>query len=550
MLKKLAAAIPILLHFLPMGGIEPMSVLPSTIPAMKKLSEMYKLYRELPIFQALYQSMLELGQQELLPLELMPIIVHTYDQTVVDMIRDSQEQFNLTGKLVMYRILNDHYWFVLSNVTVYLQPPSVAVTVSNTHKKGKKVAKLGKRLGKFDRVKLWSYDPISDSRLEQVDGESNNSPYVIEVEKKMVVKKKKLKLPKKGIDPMGYNPLTHTTMLGMKDEDCQQLVFRRPMPYNEKLRRGGVANSLAIATSQVGPVELLKGRYRKKAKEYPYRCVEEEERKIVDLRVVSGKNMKRREYLTLMRNQDKMLAEMAVSAAGTLALTPHNIHVVEDWVGEEREVVRESYGTRRKNRIEHATFNTVNNYAVVKEVVKKRVDTDSDTSDVTSEEEFSSPNHVLRKTGEDRPLPVFERCRPRSRQRDYLPRLAMKEKEKADYKVDRKEHESKEVGNTIVNEELGDDLDFLDDLVKDKVQDDFAQDDVLSIDRMLDLALIDNNNRDIEEMPVEQMDLENNEILKDDCFEGAILDLFNSQHDDIFPATNLSELNETLDTDI
>merc|ERR1719186_1168645 len=107
---------------------------------------MYKLYRELPIFQALalYQSMLELGQQELLPLELMPIIVHTYDQTVVDVIRDSQEQFKLTGKLVMYRILNDHYWFVLSNVTVYLQPPSVSVTACNTNKKGKKVAKMGK----------------------------------------------------------------------------------------------------------------------------------------------------------------------------------------------------------------------------------------------------------------------------------------------------------------------------------------------------------------------------------------------------------------------
>merc|ERR1719186_1879137 len=236
-----------------MGGIEPMSVLPSIIPAMKKLSEMYKLYREMPIF------------------------VHTYDQTVVDVIRDSQEQFKLTGKLVMYRILNDHYWFVLSNVTVYLQPPSVAVTACNTNKKGKKVAKMGKRLGKFDMVKLWSYDPISDSRLEQVDGESNNSPYVIEVEKKMVVKKKKLKLPKKGIDTMGYNPLTYTTMLGKKDEDNQQLVFRRPMPYNEKLRRGGVANSLAIATSQAGPIEVLKGRYRKKAKEYPYRCVEEEE---------------------------------------------------------------------------------------------------------------------------------------------------------------------------------------------------------------------------------------------------------------------------------
>ena len=38
---------------------------------------------------------------------------------------------------------------------------------------------------------------------------------------------------------------------------------------------------------------------------------------------------------------------------------------------EGRELVRESYGTRRKSKIEPATFDTVNNYAVVKEEAKK-----------------------------------------------------------------------------------------------------------------------------------------------------------------------------------
>ena len=93
---------------------------------MKKQSEMYKLYRELPIYEALYSSLLELGQQGLLPMELMPHnhIVHMYDNKVMDVMKGSQDQYNLTGKLVMYRILEDHSWFVLSNITVYQQPLS------------------------------------------------------------------------------------------------------------------------------------------------------------------------------------------------------------------------------------------------------------------------------------------------------------------------------------------------------------------------------------------------------------------------------------------
>eukprot|EP00092_Neocalanus_flemingeri_P040080 GFUD01043655.1.p1 GENE.GFUD01043655.1~~GFUD01043655.1.p1 ORF type:complete len:543 (+),score=185.92 GFUD01043655.1:79-1707(+) len=542
-----------------MGGSEPLSVFSSTIPAMKKLSDMYKLYRELPVFQALYQSLLELGQQELLPMELIPAIVHTYDQTVVDMVRDSKDQYNLTGKLVMYRILQDNCWCVLSNVTVYLQPPVTPDTATTSGKKGKKVVKMGKRLGRFDKIKIWCHDPINDSSLVQVDTGNNNSPYAIEVEKKqkMVEKKKKLNLSKKVTAPIGgYNPLTHTTLLGTKDKGVHKQVFSHPMPYNEKLRRGGVENSLSIAESQVGRVEVMKGRYRKKAKEYPYRCVEMEERRPVDLRVVTGRNMVRRNYLTLMKSQDRFLAEMADGAGGTLAMTAHNIHVAEeDRLGEEREVVRESYGTRRKNKIEHATFDTVNKYAVVKEIPKKRVDTDSETSDsVTSEEGFSSPEQfVVRETRVDESSLIFEKCRPRSRQKDNLSvRLGIEEEGKIFVKNDLFNGEDeigKEVSHASVSERMEDEFDFLDDLVKEKLQDDFAQDDQLAIDKMLDLALNGTNNRDIDELPAEQMDLENNQVLKD-CFDGADLDLFNSQHDDLFPATSFVDLNQTLDTDI
>lgn len=48
--------------------------------------------------------MLELGQQGLLPVELMTRIVHMYDKKVTANVRKaSQDQYNLTGKLVMYR---------------------------------------------------------------------------------------------------------------------------------------------------------------------------------------------------------------------------------------------------------------------------------------------------------------------------------------------------------------------------------------------------------------------------------------------------------------
>ena len=59
---------------------------------------------------------------------------------------------------------------------------------------------------------------------------------------------------------------------------------------------------------------MIKGRYRKCAKEYPYRCIDDIVKKRTDVNIVGGKEIGRRRYLTLMRGQDRFLAEMAVNA--------------------------------------------------------------------------------------------------------------------------------------------------------------------------------------------------------------------------------------------
>jgi len=542
-----------------MGSL-PVSIFPSTVPAMKKLSEMYKLYREVPMFAALYSSLLELLKMDLLPEELVASIVHEYDQRVMYHVKASQDQYNLTGKLVMYRILQDHYWFVLSNVSIYQQLPPGSET---NHNKRKKATKLGKRVGKFDKLKLWAHDPISDSTLTQVVKEDHSSPYVVEVEKVKKIKKVKIKLEKKKATPMGYNPLIHTSLLGKRSKDMQEEDFSRPMPYNEKLRRArNVPESvMAIANSQVGKVDVLKGKFRKKVTEYPYRCVESEERKVVDMRVVSGRNIVRRDYIVLMRSQDKFLSEMTMGAGGTLALMAHNIHVAEEVMeGEERVVVRDSYGTRRKNKIEHATFDTVKNYAVVREEPKKRVDTDSDSSeDTTSDEEFSTAQFPERKPVGRPSNDPERRCRPKSRQanidsREHL--LLRVEDRNVEVEIDmgtNKFSEDKVINELKITNEVDDDFGFLDDLVREKGGEELVNEQ-LAIDKMLDLALLDGNNNLDDEMAVDQLGIDENILRQEallnqneDGLQGGVLDMFN---ENIFSSTLLTELNQTLDTDM
>ena len=52
---------------------------------------------------------------------------------------------------------------------------------------------------------------------------------------------------------------------------------------------------------------------------------------------------------------------------------------------------------------------------MVKEELRTRVDTDSDTSeDITSDDEMDKPQLSVRMTGVGRPRIVAERCRPKS----------------------------------------------------------------------------------------------------------------------------------------
>jgi len=499
-----------------MGCNLPSSITESTIPSMKQLSEMYKLYREIPLFSALYESMLELVKENMLPEALVPEIVHMYDQKIVETVKDSVDQYTIVGKLVMYRILNNHNWFVLSNVTVFSQPPPVN---ESSTKKSKKVAKMGKRLGKFDKIKIWALDPIPDSTFTEIITEGIPNPYLIELEKVQKVKVKKPKLETKKVKPEGYNPLIYTSLLGQKDEDLQNQDYLRPMPYNEKLRRArnNPDDVMTIAKSQVGTVDLLKGKFRKKMREYPYRCVEPASRRVVDIRVVSGRNIVKRQYMVLMRSQDRFLSEMTVSAGGSLALVAHNIHVADGVaLGEDMDVVRESYGTRRKNKIEHSTFDTLKNYAVVEEPLKKRVETDTDSD--LSEEETSDEEDVIPQLPIRNMLVKPEsRCRPKSRQTD--------KNNSREVLNSIKGRSSENDTNVEVNESVKDVDEFLDGLVE----------------------MLDGNNNVEDALAVNELEIDEN-ILTDDLLQSEVFDMFNS-HQNILPAAGFSGPNQTLDLD-
>merc|ERR1712112_484370 len=88
-----------------------------------------------------------------------------------------------------------------------------------------------------------------------------------------------------------------------------------------------------------------------------------------DVKIVDGKHLDNRTYVTLLRSQDRSLAEMAVKAGGSLALTAHNIHVVPS-TNSKVDIVRDSYTTRRKEMIEKASFDTKKSYTLIPKPVK------------------------------------------------------------------------------------------------------------------------------------------------------------------------------------
>jgi len=106
-----------------------------------------------------------------------------------------------------------------------------------------------------------------------------NNPYVLEVEEiKKVRKKAKFIFDKETKDKNVhiFDPRLHTMELSRaQDTKLSVKSYLGPMPYNEKLRRGGKERALEIAEAQLGKIEVLKGRYRNRAREYPHRLVED-----------------------------------------------------------------------------------------------------------------------------------------------------------------------------------------------------------------------------------------------------------------------------------
>jgi len=155
-----------------------------------------------------------------------------------------------------------------------------------------------------------------------------------------------------------FDPTLFATVIVNKEKVVKEKVdWRRPLPYNEKLRRAKTDEERqALAVAQVGVKEALKGRFRKSVVEYPHRCVEAARpRPILDLAVVKGAMLvsNGRNYAVVMGSLEQSLAGWASKTGGTLALAPHNIHVSEGG----REEGRDTYTTRRRNHIGHLTLN-------------------------------------------------------------------------------------------------------------------------------------------------------------------------------------------------
>lgn len=196
----------------------------------------------------------------MLPLHLAVSVVHAYDRVVVETIHTATTAYSFSGRLAVYRILQDHAWLLFEDVAVY---PEEDVT------RRRPITTIT-----CDSMLLRCYNPHADVSYVPVT-EQVTCPYTTCVTRK--VKAVKKKMPRKGkkeaIPEGAYNPAQHATSLGDKEEaKGGSADWRRPQPYNEKLRRVKTdADRQALASTQVGVVDVLKGKYRKRAVEYPHK---------------------------------------------------------------------------------------------------------------------------------------------------------------------------------------------------------------------------------------------------------------------------------------
>ena len=195
-------------------------------------------------------SLEELGYAGLLPLNLIMVVVEQYDRTVARLVSQAADIYTVRGDLAAFRsefsflghitlngiysrIVKDLHWVVLYDATIYKE--------ENSEPKGrKKTRRYGTKLCKLPELELLCRQAVVDCKSKRVVQEKKrNSRSTVQDRKKL--------------------------------SNGVRADFLRPMPYNEKLRRGGRENSQAIAETQVSAREVLRGRYRKAATEYPLR---------------------------------------------------------------------------------------------------------------------------------------------------------------------------------------------------------------------------------------------------------------------------------------
>ena len=85
----------------------------------------------------------------------------------------------------------------------------------------------------------------------------------------------------------------------------------------------------------------------------------------------------------------KFLAQFVVILDNALHAVAHNIHVVEPEAGRQTILQRDNYSTRRKNRIEHASFNIRKDFKVVKKP-KKFFNLNSSEEDIVEKKKKKS----------------------------------------------------------------------------------------------------------------------------------------------------------------
>ena len=183
---------------------------------------------------------------------------HAYDRAVVEVVQASTNQYYIQGRLAAYKILLEHTWLLFTQVVVTKE----------------REGRSGREVGRCRRLLVRCYDPYADTGFETA-AEQELCPYTVQVERRLRQRRKKLVLSKKrknGAEEGAYNPALHATQL--RGGGVEEVVgdWGRPQPYNEKLRKAGREEErMAVAASQVGMVDLLKGKYKKRAVEYPHR---------------------------------------------------------------------------------------------------------------------------------------------------------------------------------------------------------------------------------------------------------------------------------------